>query len=129
MEFVPIAVFDNYIDAHIALGQLEESGIRCWLKDENTLATNPLWNQALGGIKLMVAEEDLEDAKQLVVQYKEARQKLICPACGSTNVELVSTPRKATNWLFALLGSVGAEKVYHCFDCGHETGKLVEDPQ
>ena len=129
MEFVQIAVFDNYMDAHIAMGQLEESGVRCWLKDENTLATNPMWNQALGGIKLMVAEEDLEDAKTLLVQYKDAREKITCPACGSTNVELVTTPKKASNWFFALLGSVGAEKVYHCFNCGHETETLADDPE
>lgn len=121
MEFVTIAVFDNYIDAHIAMGQLEESGVHCWLKDETTLDLIPMWNQALGGIKLMVAEEDLEDAKTLLGQYNSSRQKLVCPACGSKNVQLVSTPRKASNWLFALLGSVPAEKVYHCFDCGHET--------
>lgn len=129
MEFVQIAVFDNYVNAHIVLGQLQESGVRCWLKDENTLSTIAMWNQALGGIKLMVAEDDLEDARSLLGQYKDARQKLTCPACGSNNVEMVTTPKKASNWLFALLGSVGAEKVYHCFDCGYETDYPNEEPQ
>lgn len=127
MEFVEIGVFENYVDAHITKGQLEESGIRCWLKDENTLSMNPMWNQALGGIKLMVAEEDLEDARELMMKYGESRQKFTCPACGSTNVELVSTPKKVSNWFFAMLGAVAAEKVYHCFDCGQETPAGAED--
>lgn len=126
MEFYPVAVFDNYIDAHIAMGQLEESGVTCWLQDENTLSVNPMLNQALGGIKLMVAEEDVEDAKTLLAKYIGSRPKYTCPACGSLNIDYVTTPRKASNWFFALIGAIGAQKVYHCFDCGHETEKLIE---
>ena len=59
---------------------------------------------------------------------KEQQQKISCPKCGSHQVELVSTPRKVSNWASALIGffitsyAMPVEKVLHCFDCGHEFG-------
>ena len=66
MNFVQLQSFSNYIDAHMLKGQLEEAGIQCWLKDENSMTITPFLNNALGGIKLMVAESDLETAKELL---------------------------------------------------------------
>jgi len=66
MKFALLTTFDNYMDAHIVQGRLEEQGIRCWLKDEHTLTINPLWSNALGGIKLMVYEEQLERAREIL---------------------------------------------------------------
>lgn len=63
---VVLADFANYIDAHIALGQLQEAGIRCWLKDEHSITLNPFLANALGGIKLMVAEVDIDAAKEVL---------------------------------------------------------------
>lgn len=62
VEFVILEVYDNYIPAHIALGQLEANGIVCWLKDENTVTIDPLLSIAVGGIKLMVAKNQLQRA-------------------------------------------------------------------
>jgi len=128
MNFVPVQVYQNYIDAHIAKGQLEEAGIVCWLKDEHTVTTNPIWTNAVGGIKLMVAETAQQEARELLQQID--RQKRIhqaCVNCGSHNIEYVSTPRKASNWLSAFASfffgdyAIAPDKVYHCFDCGHES--------
>lgn len=66
MNFVLLATYENYVDAHIVQGRLEEEGIRCWLKDEHTLTINPLWNNAMGYIKLMVPEEQLERARDIL---------------------------------------------------------------
>jgi hypothetical protein len=127
MEFVPVAAYNNYIDANIILGRLQEEGIDCWLKDENTSTIMPIWNQATGGIRLMVAEPDIEKAVALLKVFRdETRQKQICPFCNSSNIEQVSTPRKAINWLSAIttffLGdyAMAVEKVYHCFNCSKE---------
>ena len=133
MHFVPLQFFTNYIDAHIVLGRLREEGIECWLKDEHTVTVNPVWTNAVGGIKLMVAEAQKEEALQALERMQEERKsKLSCPQCGGHNIEFVSTPRKAVNWLSSLitflLGSyaVPLDKTYHCFDCGAEFKKPVE---
>ena len=127
MNFIPVLSFDNYINAHIAFGRLQEEGINCWLKDENTATINPILSNAIGGIKLMVAENDLQKAIQLLEQFNEDRKvKITCPRCGSNNIDLVSTPRKPGNWLSALFGfitftySMPVEMVYHCFNCKYE---------
>jgi len=125
--FILLQVFTNYIDANILLGRMQEEGINCWLKDENTVTINPIWTQAVGGIKLMVAEQQVERAREILGTIRDVKGKHnTCPQCGSQNVELVSTPRKAANWFTALLGfflgdlAVAAHKVNHCFNCGTE---------
>ena len=127
MEFIILNSYNNYIEAHIAKGVLEEQGIRCWLKDENTLTIDPILTNAVGGIKVMIAKENAQTALEILNQLKkEQTPTTVCPACGSKNIELVSTPRKAINWLSAistfLLGNYAMtiEKVNHCFDCKHE---------
>jgi len=126
-SFRPIQVYSNYIEAHIALGRLQEEGVSCWLKDENTVTINPIWTSAVGGIKLMVAQVQVARAIEILDSVARVQQEAnACPQCGSLNVMLVSTPRKAVNWFSSLLGfflgdlAVGAHKVNHCFHCGAE---------
>ncbi len=127
MDFVLLNSYNNYIEAHIAKGVLEEQGIGCWLKDEYTITIDPILTNAVGGIKIMVATADAEKAWEILTQLnKEQKLTVICPVCGSHNIELVSTPRKAINWLSAIstffVGdyALTVEKVNHCFDCKHE---------
>lgn len=127
MKFVPVWIYDNYVSAHIAMGRLQEEGFTCWLKDENTVTIDPILTNAVGGIKLMVAEADAQKAVELLKQLQqEHKAKIICPKCGSHNIEVVSTPRKASNWASAVIGffftsfAMPVETVNHCFDCGNE---------
>jgi DNA-directed RNA polymerase subunit RPC12/RpoP len=133
MDFVPVAVYYNYIDANIVLGRLQEDGIDCWLKDDNIVTIDPILTNAVGGIKLMVPAGDAMKALQILRDInKEIKAKLSCPKCSSHNVEYVSTPRKVSNWIsvltFGLFASYApaVQKVYHCFDCGNEFEKPDE---
>ena len=127
MNFVLLQSYDNYISAHIALGQLEENDINCWLKDENTVTIDPMLSNAVGGIKLMVAEIQAQRAAAILNETKQQQKVAIaCPECGSHDSELVTTPRKVSNWLSVLWGiltfsyAMPVDKVYHCFNCGYE---------
>ncbi|HTD94121.1 MAG TPA: DUF2007 domain-containing protein [Chitinophagaceae bacterium] len=127
MNFVVIWSYDNYIPAHLAMGRLEQEGIKSWLKDENTVTLDPILTNAVGGIKLMVAESRAKEAWELLTRLQEEfKATLACPRCNSTNIEKVSSPRKASNWISAigtfLLSSfaIAAEKTYHCFNCSNE---------
>ncbi|MEO7982961.1 MAG: DUF2007 domain-containing protein [Bacteroidota bacterium] len=127
MDFVLLNSYPNYIEAHIAKGVLEEQGIACWLKDENTVTIDPILTNAVGGIKIMVAKAEAQRAWEFLSQLrKEQKLALACPKCGSHYIELVSTPRKPINWLSAIstffIGdyALTVEKVNHCFDCKHE---------
>jgi DNA-directed RNA polymerase subunit RPC12/RpoP len=132
-RFIAIQVYSNYIDANIVMGRLEEDGIQCWLKDENTVTLDPILTNAVGGIKLMVNGAQAERAAGILKALeKQKRDAYACPNCGSHNIEYVSTPRKATNWLSAIatffLGdfAMAVDKVYHCFDCSFEFETPVE---
>jgi hypothetical protein len=66
MKFVLLRSFDNYISAHIAMGRLKDSFVSCYLKDEYTVTIDPLLSNAIGGIKLMVAESQAERAVDIL---------------------------------------------------------------
>lgn len=133
MKYIPVWIYDNYVTAHIAMGRLQEEGFDCWLKDENTVTIDPILANAVGGIKLMVEENKAESALKLLNQLKnDYKARFVCVKCGSGNIELVSTPRKALNWLSAIVTfifsnyALTVDQVYHCFDCGHESAEAVQ---
>lgn len=136
MEFVAIQSFNNYVEAHITMGRLQQQHINCWLKDEYTVTIDPILTNAIGGIKLMVAKVQAGRALDILQTIaNESRLHYACPQCSSHNIQLVTTPRKAVNWLSALatwlLGSyaIGVRQVWHCFACGHETTAPLETHQ
>jgi DNA-directed RNA polymerase subunit RPC12/RpoP len=131
MQFIVAQIYSNYIDANIIMGRLQEEGINCWLKDENTVTIDPILTNAVGGIKLMVSESQADRTFELLKQFRQEQQLILkCPRCGSANVEFVTTPKKASNWIGAIFGfltmtfALSGDKVYHCFDCGFEFEEL-----
>ena len=127
MEFVILETFDNYIDANLMLGRLEEAGINCWLKDEQTVTLNPMLVNAIGGIKLMINKNDSEKSLEILNALKEIRRKnFACPFCSSHNIEYITSNRKPSNLISSfftwILGSyaIGVKQVWHCFDCSKE---------
>jgi hypothetical protein len=133
MNYVPVHYFINYMDAHILMGKMQHEGIQCWLKDEHTVTVNPILAGVVGGIKLMVPEHQKEEAMRLLNRMEEERKsRQSCPRCRSHDIQFVSTPRRAGNWLTALASvfigdyALTVHKTYHCFQCGNEFDKPVE---
>lgn len=71
MDFVPVISFNDYIEANIILGRLQTEGVNCWLKDENSATITPFFSNAIGGIKLMVAEAEAARAIELLTLFKK----------------------------------------------------------
>jgi Putative prokaryotic signal transducing protein len=71
MKFILLVSFDNYIPAHIALGRLKEEYINCYLQDEYSVTIDPFLSNAIGGIKLMVAETQAERALEILNSLQE----------------------------------------------------------
>ena len=133
MEFIPIKTFDNYIPANLLLSKMLDQDIHCYLKDEFTVTIDPILANAIGGIKLCVADIDFARAKQLLVVFEE-EQKIACPKCGSKTVEYIVQPQNPANWLLAIASwfltsyALKGKEVYHCFNCKYEFDSL-EEPQ
>jgi hypothetical protein len=61
---------ESHLQIHFAKNKLEEEGIQCFVKDENIVQIVPLYGIALGGIKLMVEQQDVERAL-IILQENE----------------------------------------------------------
>jgi hypothetical protein len=72
--------------------RLEDEGIVCLVPDEFTVIMNPLYSNAVGGVRLQVRESDIERAKEVLIHYgyikreteQEARRESAWLKIGST---------------------------------------------
>lgn len=70
-DFVTLKVFTYQHEMVVVQELLHAAGIQTFVKDELTAQINPLFSNAIGGIKLQVPEKDLEQA---IAILKEAGQ-------------------------------------------------------
>jgi len=136
MNHVIFRSFDNYIYANILLLRLKDEGIDCYLKDEHTITIDPLLSPALGGIKLMVRENDIAKAANLLDEFEEAYlQTLACPSCGLKSFQRIIRKKSSGSFLAAIVSRLinGSEDstviIYRCHNCGFTTKDLSSIPQ
>lgn len=141
-KIVVLDTFYNPIEANIVKARLLDSGVQCFLSDENSITINPLYTQALGGVKLHVFERDVALAKSILEEeglensFQEEGQDAViseksssgftCPNCGSSHVGYVQATKKRFNLLTIIVSFLlmvypfKVRKTQHCFDCEHE---------
>lgn len=67
--------------------RLEDEGIVCLVPDEFTVIMNPLYSNAVGGVRLQVRESDIERAKEVLIHY------------GYIKAETEQEPVRESAWL------------------------------
>lgn len=65
-DFITVAVFDYAHELIIIRSRLESEGVECKTVDELTVQVNPLYSQAIGGIKLQVKKSDAIQAIEIL---------------------------------------------------------------
>lgn len=70
-DLVTVARFDNDIDASLARQCLAGAGIAAYLADQSTVATAWHLTGALGGVKLLVATRDVEEATAVLTKVRD----------------------------------------------------------
>lgn len=132
MDFVTVKTFDSYFLANIILGRLHSEGIECYLKDETTVTMDPILTNAIGGIKLVVKNDNAATVQEILKKYdEEYLNAATCPQCGAHKFSYIAKPG-VTNFLTAiittLLGSyaVAPDYIYQCGQCGYESERLPE---
>jgi hypothetical protein len=65
-RLVTLETYMNAMQAHLVKNQLQAMGIRCVLADEFAVSMTWHLSNAIGGIKVQVAEEDLERAEEVL---------------------------------------------------------------
>ena len=133
MALVTIMTSDNSIDIHMMKGKLESEDIICYVFDENMVTLNPLFNIAVGGIKLRVNDWDAEKAMTIIKEISAAPSTdeymnvIKCPQCNSENLY---TNFRSMKGFFGFISAVISvflsvfpiyfKSVYKCKDCGFE---------
>jgi Putative prokaryotic signal transducing protein len=74
MKFAEVRSYDNYIDAHLMLGRLREEFINCHLLNENSVTLDPFLSNAIGGIKVMVAETQVQRALEIINEIESNKK-------------------------------------------------------
>ena len=70
-RIITFQTFDNPALAHIIRARLEAAGIPCFLADEHIIGLNPLYNPAMGGVKLKIFQRDYESCIQLLAHDED----------------------------------------------------------
>ena len=70
MPLITLRTFQYPLEITLLKSMLEDSGIPVFVKDEFTILMNPLYSNAIGGIKLQVLEEDLQKAIEVLKDYE-----------------------------------------------------------
>ncbi|SFW62110.1 DUF2007 domain-containing protein [Cellulophaga fucicola] len=117
-KFYKIAAFEYLADTVIIKGKLESEGIEVFLKDENTVNSDPLISNAIGGIKLLVLTEDKDKALEI---YNEIRsyavddngKHLVCPICKAEKLEAYYSEKGIFYRLFPFF----EKRKFRCFNC------------
>lgn len=121
MKLIQIGIFDSLLEVHLVKSKLESGAIECFLLDENQaiLGTPLSFNGETGaGVKLLVKEEDVEDALELMKvmeQNRKERDKVRCPACDSDNLS-----RMKKDIFTQFIAYLSGTTFYQCNDCRKE---------
>lgn len=108
-------------EAHLVKARLEQSGIPAFVFDDQIVSTNWVLGQAVGGVKVKVADDDYELAMQVLkedVSSEEIVQRR-CPYCDSTKIFRVnSAVFLPLAFLCFLLPFLFMRKPWRCEECG-----------
>lgn len=92
-KFTLLRRFQYSSEAIIFQGKLESQGIEVYLRDNNIIDSNPLYSNAVGGVKLFVKTEDFEKANEILGEVSlysvdDDNHPLKCPECGTEQIEM-----------------------------------------
>jgi len=116
--------FFHPTEAHIAAGKLKSEGIPVFLLGINHASVIWLISVALGGIRLQVPANYVDDARQLLAQLDNlsAQGESECPECGGSDTTAMSNSWKIA-FLAIHLFSIPLpwqSNSRHCQSCGAE---------
>tara|TARA_R110000868_G_scaffold79232_10_gene225545 strand:- start:3564 stop:3944 length:381 start_codon:yes stop_codon:yes gene_type:complete len=117
-KLVTIGAFEYVSDLQVLKTKLEAEGIQVVLKDENILNSDPMISYAIGGVKLQVFNNDVDQALEI---YNEIRAYAIdeygnlmkCMNCKAEKMELYYNEKG----LFYKLFPFFEKRKYKCLNC------------
>jgi hypothetical protein len=129
-KLVVIRQFRDLPEALLAKGSLESTGIECYLRDDNLVRLDWFVSNFIGGVKLCVHPEDVDDAQRLLDEpileglyiegiglYENPR----CPQCQSLDINFQELDRPiAYISAFLRVPMPVQRKAWRCHGCNAE---------
>ena len=130
-QFTLVGQFTYSYEAFIYKAKLESEGIATQVRDNNTIDTDPMVSNAIGGVKLFVNTKQAPEALEIISQIQNTNQHTLgeiakCPNCKSENIKLYSGIHSISDF-FAFLVSflimalpVDQSFRFYCENCSHK---------
>ncbi len=102
-----VASFSKPEDAHLLRLRLEAGGVPAFIQDENMVQTDWLVSNAIGGVRVQIADEDADRAKEILQDpgIDDASAVMaVCPYCNSTETAPDELPRRLSFLSLLLTG-------------------------
>ena len=114
-----LAVFEYSTEAHVTKSRLDADGFKTMLMDEKTIDSDPLISNAIGGVKLLVHQNDFEKAAKIYTEIRTYQKdkngnNLFCANCNSNRILIAPLHRKN---VFYMLFPFFEKTRYRCNDC------------
>ena len=105
--------------------RLGAAGIPAFVQDEHLVQMDWFYSNAIGGIRVQIADEDVRAAQEFLAADREQKPldavDVLCPACGSAETQPDERPRRLA-FLSMLLFSFPlllSRHRWRCNACGH----------
>jgi DNA-directed RNA polymerase subunit RPC12/RpoP len=130
-KFKLLRRFQYSSEAIIYQGKLESQGVEVYLRDINIVDSNPLYSNAVGGIKLFVKTEDYKKAEEILGEVNlysvdDENQPIKCPKCSAEQTDMVTSIKDWKSFLsfaFFIITCIAPFVIKHkykCQNCKHE---------
>ena len=114
-----LAVFEYSTEAHVTKSRLDADGFKTMLMDEKTIDSDLLISNAIGGVKLLVHQNDFEKAAKIYTEIRTYQKdkngnNLFCTNCNSNRILIAPLQRKN---VFYMLFPFFEKTKHLCNDC------------
>lgn len=129
--FRKIAEYQYSFEAFIIKGKLESTGMEVEIRDNNTIDSDPIISNAIGGVKLFVKDEDYIKAQEILSEINKFSidnqgKALKCPKCENEKVKLLTTIKDFKSLISFLISFLlivipfYTKYKYKCMNCDFE---------
>jgi hypothetical protein len=115
MELVTIQTYTYPQDMAVVRSLLESEGINTFAMDEMVTYADPIYSNAVGGVKLQVAAEDAERAIEIMLEKGFIKKPASKKQTIEDKLSSVLNTQKKSAWIIALVFVLAVVLVYYIF--------------
>ncbi len=104
---ITVASFSKPEEAHLLKLRLEAGGVSAYVQDENLIQMNWMYSNAIGGVRVQIADEDADQAREILQEPPATPHSAgmpACPKCSSTDTAPDELPRRLSFLTLLLAG-------------------------